>query len=65
MNKRLNVIENVSPPGPKAKSAWVPMVLGIVCLGALFWAYNHISGGCMGIHDVFTYCDIHVTPTKL
>lgn len=61
MTKRLNVIENTTACEAKPKSIVIPIVLGLACAGALFWAINHIAGGCVDIHDVFTYCQLHTT----
>lgn len=55
MNKKLNTIVNTSPP-MKEKSAWMP-ALGIVVFSfCVFWAVNHIAGGCTDVSDVLEYC---------
>lgn len=38
------------------KSVVIPVLVALVCGAALYWAYNHISGGCTNVVDIFTYC---------
>lgn len=42
-----------------------PLLLPIACtlVGAfaLFWTYNHVSGNCLELTDVYKYCEF---PTK-
>lgn len=43
-------------PNPPKNSVFVPIAVGLLCAVALYWMYNHISGGCTSIKDIFTYC---------
>jgi len=37
----------------------VPIVCVLIGAAALFWTYNHVSGNCLELSDLFSYCEFH------
>lgn len=45
---------------PQKKSPMIPLAIGVVCFGVVLWTVDHIAGGCLGLDQALTYCNISI-----
>lgn len=41
------------------KPVWLPIITVCLMAGIGYWIYDHVSGGCLGATDIFTFCEFH------